>query len=574
MYGQGGAALDAAVLLTTPPLVRAKFVEDLEKRWHKALLADCVPLGLDDDRHFITIAGSRAGKGTSSIIPNLILYPGSVICLDPKGENAQITALRRGSGCAGCEGMGQEVYVLDPFGVSQVPAELLAGMNPLALLDEGSATVVEDAAIVAESLVVSVDDEGTHWDETARDFIKGLILHLVTKGKKPTLFMLRRFLTSGDRAGWEVKFEMFGDDEEAATEFRKWNKTPFAYLLNSMRDNLKLNGIISGAAETLLSCGENERGSILSTARRNTAFLDTIAPQFIDTLEGKGRTFSPDVFKTAPNGASLYLCLPAQRMGTHGRWLRLMIGLMLEWAYRDPLPPACGKPILSLLEEFYALGHMAVIEKAAGYAAGFGVKLWAVLQDLQQLQALYPDSWQTFLANAGAMQVFGVSDQATMSYISKALGEIELSRHVVNTTRNVQKGQSVPSFHQKASNLFDHQGGFLAFRLMLAALPDTTSSDSESSAQAVTEQIQLAPLLRPDEVTIQFSRESGAGLLLIRGRQPIWYLRMNYWEEPWFDGKYVAPEPKELKPFGMRSPDKFQAIALEFARIGQHVGGD
>ena len=571
IYDEGSATFEATSDLDRPPQQRAQAVEELEQLWRKALLADCVPLGFDDDRHFVTIAGSRAGKGTSAIIPNLCLYPGSVICLDPKGENATITATRRSFGGNGCEGIGQEVYVLDPFGVAKVPDELRAGMNPLSLLDPKAPTVIEDAAIVAESLVVAVNDRESHWDENARDFIKGLILYLITTTNDATLFTLRRYLTAGDRAGWQAKCKSLKDDEDALQAFRKDNPTPFTYLLNNMRTSPRLAGIISGAAETLLSCGVNERGSILSTARRNTAFLDTAEPQFLNTLEAKGRVLPPDVFKKAARGASLYLCLPAQRMGTHGRWLRLMIGLLLEWAYRDLSPPACGAPVLFLLEEFYALGHMAVIEKAAGYAAGFGVKLWAVLQDLQQLEALYPKSWQTFLANAGAVQVFGVSDQTTTSYISKALGEIELTRHIVNVSRNVQKGQSVPSFHQKAAGLFDNQGGFSALRLVLASLPDAGGSDSESSNESINAQIQTAPLLRPDEITIQFSRESGAGLLLIKGRQPIWYLRMDYHTSPWFAGRYVSSEPKETVPFGMRTPEALTAVAQRFAVLRQRV---
>ncbi|AXT41984.1 hypothetical protein D1821_06055 [Phaeobacter inhibens] len=41
-------------------------------------------IGLKDDRHLLTIAGSRAGKGISAIVPNLLLYTGSVLVIDPK----------------------------------------------------------------------------------------------------------------------------------------------------------------------------------------------------------------------------------------------------------------------------------------------------------------------------------------------------------------------------------------------------------------------------------------------------------------------------------------------------------
>ena len=53
-------------------------------------------IGWNDDRHILTMAGSRAGKGVSLIVPNLLLYPGSALVIDPKGENARITAGRRG----------------------------------------------------------------------------------------------------------------------------------------------------------------------------------------------------------------------------------------------------------------------------------------------------------------------------------------------------------------------------------------------------------------------------------------------------------------------------------------------
>lgn len=53
-------------------------------------------IGWNDDRHVMTVAGSRAGKGISLIIPNLLFYEGSAVVIDPKGENARITAGRRG----------------------------------------------------------------------------------------------------------------------------------------------------------------------------------------------------------------------------------------------------------------------------------------------------------------------------------------------------------------------------------------------------------------------------------------------------------------------------------------------
>jgi len=570
LYDQSVVVFDAIANMDALPIERAKRVKALEQFWLSTQLADCVPIGIDDDRHFVTIAGSRSGKGTSAIIPNLCLYSGSVICLDPKGENATKTAARRGSGVEGCEGMGQEVFVLDPFGVAKVPDACRAGFNPLDLLNPASPSVVDDAALLAEGLIVADDEKDAHWYESARSFVKGLILHLITTTNRPNLITLRRLLTQGDKEGW-IGEQLIYKNETGQQEFLKTNPSPFFYLLNSMRKNSNpaFSWIIDGAAENLLSCGERERGSILSTARRNTAFLDSINPSFIETIEGQGRTFSPDIFKKSKRGASLFLCLPAERMGTHGRWLRIIIGLMLEWAYRDQLPPACGAPVLFLLEEFYSLGNMSVIEKAAGYAAGFGVKLWAILQDLQQLEAMYPKSWQTFLANAGAIQIFGVSDHKTTDYISKSLGEVEIRKEETNHSTSYQSGGSDISPQQRASGIFSGNRISL-LRALFSGLPSKTRNESVNVSDTTSHRAQIAPLLRSDEITTEFARETGAALLIIKGRKPIWYLRIEYYFSPWFWGRYVPSEEeknelREIQTFGERSPDALDKIAAQFS---------
>src|ERR1700722_1742581 len=94
-----------------------------------------VSLGYEDDRHVCLVAGSRSGKGTTSIVPALITWPGSICVLDPKGENATITASRRGRGSEYCDGMGQTVRVLDPFKAAQVDDSLRGRFNPLEALD-------------------------------------------------------------------------------------------------------------------------------------------------------------------------------------------------------------------------------------------------------------------------------------------------------------------------------------------------------------------------------------------------------------------------------------------------------
>jgi type IV secretory pathway TraG/TraD family ATPase VirD4 len=42
--------------------------------------------------HMFTVAGSRAGKGPSTIVPMLLSYEGSVLVIAPRGELANLTA--------------------------------------------------------------------------------------------------------------------------------------------------------------------------------------------------------------------------------------------------------------------------------------------------------------------------------------------------------------------------------------------------------------------------------------------------------------------------------------------------
>lgn len=82
------------------------------------------------DRHLLTVAPTRAGKGTTQIIPNLLTYEGSMLVIDPKGENALLTAVRRKS-------MGQNVHIVDPWGIVKLDASDFETGEPIAVTPSG-----------------------------------------------------------------------------------------------------------------------------------------------------------------------------------------------------------------------------------------------------------------------------------------------------------------------------------------------------------------------------------------------------------------------------------------------------
>jgi type IV secretion system protein VirD4 len=121
-------------------------------------------------------------------VPNLLHWPGSCIAIDPKGELATITASRRspvGSKWSKpMEGEGK-VHVLDPFERVTGPAvDFRGGFNPLSDLDADTDTGLEMAGQIADALVIQQKEAGSHWTQSARSFLRGLIL-FVCKSEAP-----------------------------------------------------------------------------------------------------------------------------------------------------------------------------------------------------------------------------------------------------------------------------------------------------------------------------------------------------------------------------------------------------
>jgi SpoVK/Ycf46/Vps4 family AAA+-type ATPase len=357
-------------------------------------------VGLADDRGMLTIAGSRTGKGRCAIIPNLLTWPGSALVIDPKGTNAAVTAARRGKGGGRVtEYLGQEVHVVDPFGI--VKGVKTSRFNPFAGLDPYSDEFAEEVGLLADALVVQErDGEASHWDEGVKLLLAGLIAFLVMGGRKdPTLYDIRQSLTLP-----EDKFEK---------------------LLSVM---LKIGGIPAAAAGLLVNAGRNERGSFLTTALRNTQWLES-------AVMGNVLSASDfDVRDLKRKAMTVYIVLPPNYLEEHKRFMRMFVNLAIRGMSVGEKPK---HPVLFLLDEFYSLGRLSLMEKAAGLMSGYGMKLWPIVQNLGQLQHLYPYNWETFFANSGAVQVFGMNDRTTGEYLVARLGSAVRTEQVGNTLQRI-----------------------------------------------------------------------------------------------------------------------------------------
>jgi len=408
----------------------------------------------DDNRHLITVAGTRAGKGRSLILPNLITWPGSAIVIDPKGELARKTARWRN------EGLKQSVVVLDPFGVSGWKG---TSYNPLDDIDPASDSVMDDVAMIADALITNESTGDRHWTDSAKNLIRLLILYMFTDGGEATFLRLRRILL-GDEG------QLSGRDKDSGSP----------NLFTRMMETDGFDGYVKLVAANFYDKHDRELSSILSVTREQLSFLDS--KRLPGVLEPSG--FTIESINQQPT--TVYMCLPASRLATHFRWLRVIVNLaMAKLESRGQVQPL---PALLLLEEFATLGHMEAIEKAAGQIAGFGVKLWVVLQDLGQLKAIYKDRWETFLGNAGITTWFGLNDLTSLEYVSKRLW----TTHFVRVDKT-----------------------------------DLTSSQRQAGAAEFREVVVGSPLLTSEEVERMFARETTRLLVLHPGSRPVVLKRLD-----------------------------------------------
>ncbi|MGB3543382.1 type IV secretory system conjugative DNA transfer family protein, partial [Rubrivirga sp.] len=346
-------------------------------------------------------------------------------------------------------------------------------LNPLDLVDSASPDAADDAAMIADMLVVPQKGgaEGSFWDEEAKALLAGLVLYVALSriGAERSLPYVRELLTLAPEAFDDLLVTMGGHPD--ATVQRTSNR--------------------------LRQKADRERSGVVSSAQSHTHFLDS--PRMVTVL-GES-TFDPA--DLARGGLSIYLMVPPDRLDTFSRWLRLVVATSLVAVTRArPMTVGGGageSRVLFLLDEFAQLGPMAPVRRAVSLMAGYGVQVWPFLQDLGQLKQTYPKDWETFVANTDVVQAFGTTDQFTAEYLSKMAGTRTVFSHGATTGKSRSRGKSRSSGRSEGASMSEHG----------------------------------RPLVMPDELRLMDERDQ---LLLVRGHRPIQCRKLRFYEDAEFEG--------------------------------------
>jgi len=352
------------------------------------------------DRHIVTIGPNGSGKSRRLLLPNLErLIDWSILVVDPKGELAKMTIPHRSQG-------GRRIIKLNPFDVLKLGSDRF---NPVAALDPKSDEFPDDATGLAEALI-RIEGKEPYWSQSAQDLVAALIMYSRLRESNGGSLRHVRFLLGKTAAEFAtVVKEMMATGNETGWPELKIKASRFAAITP---DNKELNGI-------------------LSTALTQTRWLDS--PLVKDNLDGPGNEDEFDFAYMKQFPTTVYLILPGRRLATHSSWLRLMIASVLTPLMKDT--SKAEVPILFMLDEFAQLGHLPIIENNMAMLRGYGVKLWAVLQDLSQAKQLYDERWESFSANAGVLQSFQPQDVVTTNYLSELSGLMPRDQHSFSLTR-------------------------------------------------------------------------------------------------------------------------------------------
>ncbi|MBV9469563.1 MAG: type IV secretory system conjugative DNA transfer family protein, partial [Abitibacteriaceae bacterium] len=263
-----------------------------------------------------------------------------------------------------------------------------SSVNPFGLLDAASPDAVDDARLIATSLVLQENEQNRYFSDSARLVLEGFILHLLSENERLTM------------------------QDLFAVAFAPQDKIKQDWLPD-MRDNKAFGGHVAHLAGLIENLTGDTGAAVWSTLYRSLNLIKS--PRLLPAMQPSDVNFSD--LKTTPT--TVYLVLPAKHLHTHGVWLRLMLSILigqLSDARRSDYP------VLFLVDECAALGRLEILETAVGLMRGYGMKLWLIFQDLPQLKSTYGTRWESFISNSGVKQFFNVNDLATADFVSEYLG--------------------------------------------------------------------------------------------------------------------------------------------------------
>ena len=373
-----------------------------------------LPVDKRGNINVLVIGGSGSGKSASFVTPNVTNLLGSYVFTDPKGELYDKTA-------SYFRENGYEIKVLN-----LIQPQNSDGFNPLLNINTDT-----DLDIVANTIIkgqggATGGDE--YWDNNAMLLLKAIILLLKEVGYKEEINLascanlVRLANNSGDFNHLDIMMKEL-EEEKPGHKARKYY------------ESVKL------AADKAYS-------SILSTLQSKLGKFESI------DIAALTATNTIDFKEIGDKKTALFVISPDTHT-TYDFLLTIFFAQMIQALYdhADSNGGGLKVPVFFFLDEFANIGQIPDFDKKISTSRSRRISFNVILQNLDQLENLYKDSYETIMANCDTHLFLGSNSQKTAEYFSKQLGEITVWDESVSVSESKGKEEKGKS-ESKSTNKF------------------------------------------------------------------------------------------------------------------------
>ncbi|MGH9071477.1 MAG: type IV secretory system conjugative DNA transfer family protein [Acidimicrobiales bacterium] len=337
----------------------------------------------------IVVGPTQTMKTSGFAVPAILEWEGPVLATSVKADLVRDTLSWRST-------TGQ-VWLYDPTASTGLPT---AGWSPLAS-SISWAGARRMAAALCSAARVNGDgmSEADFWYATAAKLLAPLLLAAAASGR--TMTDVVRWVDTQEVDEVDAILNALGIHQAIQAAWASWRRE------------------------------DRQRSSVYATA-------ETIIEAFADpSVSASAARSEIDPTALLDGGRhSLYVCAPAHEQRRLRPVFSALVNQVLVAAYEraslrgEPLDP----PLLVVLDEAANVAPLSELDAIAATAAGHGIQLVTVWQDMAQVAARYGPRAATVVNNHRAKVVLsGISDPATLEHVSMLVGDQDVPQSSTTT---------------------------------------------------------------------------------------------------------------------------------------------
>ena len=355
-----------------------------------------LPLDKLGNVNVLVVGGSGSGKSASYSIPNAYQMLGSYVFTDPKGELYDKTSgfLKQN---------GYDIKVLNLVNPANSD-----GYNPLMHISSEI-----DVDVIANTIVKGQKSEAgsnsdPYWDDMAEMLLKALIYYLIAT-----------------RPEEEQNLASCSELVRAA------NTNGGSNLLTELMNQLPYDHPARMNYKSIEIAPEKTYGSILSSLQSKLGKFDSKEIAEVTSTD----TIN---FEDIGSKKTAVYVISSDTHTAYDFLLTIFFSQMIQQLYNfaDANGGRLKMPTFFICDEFANIGKIPDFDKKISTSRSRGISFSVILQNLDQLEAVYEKSYETIMGNCDTHVFLGSNSFKTVEYFSKALGEKTITRDSTSINRD------------------------------------------------------------------------------------------------------------------------------------------